>query len=91
MGKLLTWVILDLQVASLPQGEDGWEQKEHVAETIVRLNLVDDNDNDPVFNEDLTSLSLPEDTPRFALLATFTAFDPDNVSLHILRVQSGLT
>ncbi|XP_050723132.1 putative neural-cadherin 2 isoform X2 [Eriocheir sinensis] len=67
-----------LRVQVTDMGEDGWEQKEHVAETLVRLNLVDDNDNDPVFSEDLTSLSLPEDTPRGALLATFTAFDSDN-------------
>ncbi|XP_050723127.1 putative neural-cadherin 2 isoform X2 [Eriocheir sinensis] len=68
--------ILRVQVTDM--GEDGWEQKEHVAETVVRLNLVDDNDNDPVFSEDFTSLSLPEDTPRGVLLATFTALDPDN-------------
>lgn len=55
-----------------------------MAETSIRLSLVDENDNDPVFSEDLTSLSLPEDTPRGAFLATFTAFDPDNVSVEVL-------
>lgn len=50
----------------------------------MKLNLVDENDNDPVFSEDVKSLSLPEDTPRGALLATFTAHDPDNVSAHIV-------
>lgn len=57
-----------------------------MAETLVRLNLVDDNDNDPVFSEDFTSLSLPEDTPRGTLLATFTALDPDNVSFNALLI-----
>lgn len=70
---------------SNPQGEDGWEQKEHVAETFVKLNLVDENDNDPVFSEAGKSLSLPEDTPRGTVLATFTALDPDNVSIHPLN------
>ncbi|MPD03265.1 Neural-cadherin [Portunus trituberculatus] len=60
------------------QGEEGWGRKEHVAETKVRLSLVDENDNDPVFSEDAIHLTLPEDTPRGSLLASFIALDPDN-------------
>lgn len=56
-----------------------------MAETLVRLNVVDENDNNPVFRKDITSIFLPEDTPRGARLATFTAFDPDKVSLHTVR------
>ena len=51
-----------------------------MAETKVRLNLVDENDNEPVFSEDAIHLTLPEDTPRGSLLASFIALDPDNVS-----------
>ncbi|XP_063876229.1 putative neural-cadherin 2 [Scylla paramamosain] len=58
-------------------GEAGWERKDHVSETRVRLNVVDENDNDPVFSEDVIHLTLPEDTPRGSLLASFTALDPD--------------
>lgn len=55
-----------------------------MAETLVRLSLVDENDNDPVFSQGATSIILPEDTPLGALLTTFTAFDPDNVSTEAL-------
>lgn len=52
----------------------------HVAETRVKLRLLDVNDNDPVFSEDHAHLTLPEDTPPGSLLTTFTALDPDAVS-----------
>ncbi|KAK3891723.1 hypothetical protein Pcinc_004396, partial [Petrolisthes cinctipes] len=64
-----------VQVTDL--GEEGWALDRHVAETRVKLQLVDENDNDPVFSRDVAHLDLPEDTPRGALLATFTALDPD--------------
>ncbi|XP_050723109.1 putative neural-cadherin 2 isoform X3 [Eriocheir sinensis] len=67
-----------LRVQVTDMGENGWEQEKHLAETSIWLSLVDENDNDPVFSKDLTNLSLPEDTPRGAFLATFTALDPDN-------------
>ncbi|XP_045130155.1 putative neural-cadherin 2 isoform X1 [Portunus trituberculatus] len=59
------------------RGEEGWGRRQHVAETWVRLRLLDENDNDPVFSEDLTRLVLPEDTPRGSFLSSFTALDPD--------------
>ncbi|XP_045130452.1 putative neural-cadherin 2 isoform X1 [Portunus trituberculatus] len=58
-------------------GTAGWERSEHVAETLVKLSLVDENDNDPVFSEESIHLTLPEDTPRGSLLASFAALDPD--------------
>ncbi|XP_063876237.1 putative neural-cadherin 2 isoform X2 [Scylla paramamosain] len=58
-------------------GEAGWGQKKHIAETWVRLKLMDKNDNDPMFSKEIIHLTLPEDTPRESLLASFTAFDPD--------------
>lgn len=57
-----------------------------MAETWVRLRLLDENDNDPVFSEDVTSLVLPEDTPRSSFLASFTALDPDRVSSEVIFV-----
>ncbi|XP_071515917.1 putative neural-cadherin 2 isoform X1 [Panulirus ornatus] len=58
-------------------GEAGWSDPYHVAETRVKLHLLDVNDNDPVFSEDHAHLTLPEDTPPGSLLTTFTALDPD--------------
>ncbi|KAG7160255.1 Neural-cadherin-like 14 [Homarus americanus] len=66
------------QVQVTDMGEEGWSVVGHVAETWVTLRVVDVNDNDPVFSEDLTHLTLPEDTPRGTLLTTFTALDPDH-------------
>ncbi|KAK8399372.1 hypothetical protein O3P69_003470 [Scylla paramamosain] len=74
-----------VQVTDL--GEEGWGRKEHVAETKVRLSLVDENDNDPVFSEDAIHLTLPEDTPRGSLLASFIALDPDNGGESRVRYQ----
>nr|XP_045618159.1 putative neural-cadherin 2 [Procambarus clarkii] len=65
------------QVQVTDMGEEGWTVPGHVAESWVNLNLVDDNDNDPVFSEDHAYLTLPEDTPPGTLLTTFTALDPD--------------
>ncbi|XP_063876233.1 putative neural-cadherin 2 [Scylla paramamosain] len=72
-------------------GAAGWEQREHVAETWVRLSLVDENDNEPVFSEEIISLMLPEDTPRGSLLASFDALDPDAGGDGRVRYQVNLS
>ncbi|KAK7072336.1 Cadherin [Halocaridina rubra] len=58
-------------------GEEGWSDKYHVDSAWVNLCLVDANDNAPIFIRDHTQLTLPENTPRGTLLATFTANDRD--------------
>ncbi|XP_071548441.1 LOW QUALITY PROTEIN: putative neural-cadherin 2 [Panulirus ornatus] len=58
-------------------GEEGWQDKYHVDGTWVNLQLVDANDNPPVFKHHLARLTLPEDTPPGTHLATFNAHDMD--------------
>ncbi|XP_068212164.1 putative neural-cadherin 2 isoform X4 [Palaemon carinicauda] len=64
-----------VQVSDL--GDEGWNDMYHVDGAWVNLNLVDTNDNAPVFTTDNAQLTLAEDTAPGTLLATFTAHDID--------------
>ncbi|KAK3879098.1 hypothetical protein Pcinc_016307 [Petrolisthes cinctipes] len=62
-------------------GEAGWADKYHVDGTWVNLRVLDQNDNPPTFTRSHAHLTLPEDTPAPAHLATFTAYDLDGGGL----------
>lgn len=61
------------------QADKRWEEEGHLDAAWVRVELQDDNDNDPHLATSLVNLTLSETTPLGHSLASFTASDLDQV------------
>ena len=62
-------------VASDSSSGDGIE---HSATMTININVVDSNDNSPIYDQSELTVNLPEDTPIGDLVATVSANDPDS-------------
>ncbi|KAK4303743.1 hypothetical protein Pmani_024276 [Petrolisthes manimaculis] len=76
---ILTVVDPDVNNDFAFRGDEGWSDKYHVDGAWVNLQLLDSNDNTPIFTHPHHHhhITLPENTPTPTLLNTFTATDRD--------------